>query len=93
MQAIITKFYGPTNSKGARIKAECAAGKIFVSYEYGMNTQDNHWNAAKALINKLEWNEWDSNWICGGSPDATGFVFVNDGIRTDVYNVSDKQGE
>lgn len=87
MQAIITKFYGPTNSKGARIKAECAAGKVFVPYSYEYNTQDAHWQAAKALIVKMGWQEWDGKWVCGGSIDASGFVFVNDGIRSDNYIV------
>lgn len=87
MQAIITKFYGPTNTKGARIKAECNSGSVFVAYEYGLNTQDNHWQAAKALIAKQGWQDWDSKWIAGGSPDGKGYCFVNDGVRSDVYTV------
>lgn len=92
MQAIITKFFGPTNTKGARIKAECAAGSVFVPYSYEFNTQDAHWQAAKALIVKMGWQDWDaanggSHWVCGGSPDGKGFVFVNDGVRSDVYSI------
>lgn len=92
MQAIITKFYGPTNTKGARIKAECAAGSVYVPYSYEFNTQDEHWQAAKALIVKMGWQDWkdtkgESSWVCGGTPDGKGFVFVNDGIRSDVYSI------
>ena len=34
MQAIQTKYIGPTNTKGARIKAFCAAGSITIPYNY-----------------------------------------------------------
>lgn len=87
MQAIITKFYGPTNSKGARIKAECAAGKVFVSYEYGLNTQDAHWHAAKTLIEKMGWQKYSGKWVCGGDVANVGFMFVNDAFDCDKYTV------
>ena len=87
MQAIETKFFGPTNNKGARIKATCAAGSVFVPYGYEYNTQDSHWQAVKALIVKLGWQGLDGKWICGGNVSGTGFVFVNDGIRSDNYTM------
>ena len=87
MQAIQTRFYGPTNHKGARIKAECAAGSVFVSYEYGLSTDKAHWEAAKALIVKMGWEKYEGKWICGGSIDGKGYVFVNDAFDCDKFIV------
>ncbi len=55
MQAIRTKFIGPTNYRPDRIKAECMAGKITVSWDWALNQEQNHAAAAWALINKLDW--------------------------------------
>ena len=53
MQAIITKYIGPTNSRGARIKAECGRGKIFFSYPYELSGDEVHRAAVEALVSKF----------------------------------------
>lgn len=81
MQAIITKFIGPTNYRGSRIKAKCQAGSITVSYEHGLGTDDNHDAAAKALAEKLGWTgDGYGKLVGGGLPDGTGncYVFVKE---------------
>lgn len=55
MQAIQTKFLGPTNSRGSRIKATCAAGSRTVEYDHAMNVEENHCYAAQMLQEKLGW--------------------------------------
>lgn len=55
MQAITVKYLGPTNTKGARYKAICAAGAVTVAYDYSLNTQGNVKQAIKALCAKLGW--------------------------------------
>lgn len=55
MQAIITKYQGPTNTKGSRIAAKCAAGSITIPYEYAGSEEDAHKIAAYALAKKLGW--------------------------------------
>jgi hypothetical protein len=55
MQAIQTKFLGPTNTRGDRIKAVCAAGSITLSWDFGLNTEANHVAAARALQAKFNW--------------------------------------
>ncbi|QYW02541.1 hypothetical protein CPT_Silvanus_067 [Stenotrophomonas phage Silvanus] len=60
MQAIITKYYGPTNTKGARIVAKCSAG----SFSHGYHSfdgdvrheQDRHHVVARMLADRLGWN-------------------------------------
>lgn len=72
-QAIITKFHGPTDSRGARVTARAAAGRKTVSWDYALNSQQNHAAAAQALAEKLNWS---GVWVSGGLPDESGDVFV-----------------
>lgn len=77
MQAIITKFYGPTNHKGSRMKATCDAGTVWMSYEYGLNIDGNHAKAAKMLIDKLGWNtDYYGELVMGGLPGNQGYAHV-----------------
>ena len=55
MQAITTKYQGPTNNRDSRIKAECEAGSVYVSWDYGIGYEENHAAARDALVNKLGW--------------------------------------
>lgn len=72
MQAIETKFLGPTNTKGARIKASAQAGSVTVPYEYqGVDVE--HDQALRALVTKLKW--WGV-WARGGNVAGTGNVYV-----------------
>lgn len=71
-QAIVTKFFGPTNSKGSRIKASCEAGSIWFEYNHRYNSDQNHMLAVLSLLRKLGWKGW---WTVGGTP--TGCVAVD----------------
>lgn len=57
MQAITTKYLAPTESKGARIKAECEAKSITVPYDHSLNTEGNHASAARSLSDSLGWSD------------------------------------
>lgn len=78
MQAIVTKFIGPTNTRPSRIKALAEAGSLTVAWDYGLSTDRNHAAAAKALRDKLGWT---GRLIGGGMPQASShhmaFVFDN----------------
>lgn len=77
-QTIITKYLGPTNTRGSRIKATCWNGTVTVSYDCGLESNDNHKNAANALIDHLE-SKADVNWkiiASGATPDDTGYAFI-----------------
>ena len=56
-QAITTKYLSATNHRGERVKATAQAGSITVSWDYELNTEANHVRAAKALSDKMGWNE------------------------------------
>ena len=55
MQAITTRYHGPTNVRGSRIKATAAAGSITLGYDHALTLDGNHEAAAKALANKFGW--------------------------------------
>lgn len=73
-QAIATKFLGPTNFRGARIKAKAEAGSVTVAWDYALGIEANHRAAAVALALKLGWT---GHWHGGGGLPGAGFVFVN----------------
>jgi len=72
--AIECRYLGATNTLGARIKA--TAGKecsITIPYSYELSGEDVYKKAARALIEKMNWqNDGD---IKGGYTDA-GMTFV-----------------
>jgi hypothetical protein len=82
MQAIHTKYLGPTNFKGGRIKATCSAGSVTISYPHDLNFEQAHAAAAMALVRKLGWLRLD--WICGGGADGN-YTFVST-ESSEVYN-------
>jgi hypothetical protein len=74
MQAIQTKYLCPTNSRGARIKATCAAGSITISYPHELSGQTVHRKAAEALVSKLNWNDLPA--LLGGCLPDGSYCFV-----------------
>ena len=73
-QAIATKYLGPTNTRGGRIKATAWAGSITIGYNHALDTQDNHRAAANALIAKMDWR---GLYAQGGNIKGDGYYFVN----------------
>ena len=53
MQAIITKYLSPTDTKGPRIKATCQRGSVTVAWDHEFTAQDNHKRAAVVLCGKF----------------------------------------
>lgn len=86
MQAIITKYLGPTNSRGSRIKATCERGSVTISYMHDVGREHAHAMAAWALVEKFAKEDahdghpagispWSGQYVCGGLPGG-GCVFV-----------------
>lgn len=55
MQAIVTKYLGPTNYRGSRVKVMCDAKTMTVSWSHEDNTDDNHDFAVRRLCAALGW--------------------------------------
>ena len=84
MIAIHTKYIGPTNTRGSRIKAYTAGyGSIkgfeaTIPYPYELSGEKVHFEAVKALVkkHKLDWNLDKMRY--GDSADGRGFSFCFD---------------
>lgn len=81
MQGIWTKYIGPTNHKGARIKAiaRVADGlgpemSLTEPRAHGLDIDEDHARVAKLLAAKLG---WAGLWHGGGRPDNVGNMYVN----------------
>jgi hypothetical protein len=81
MQAIVTRYLGPTNYKGSRVKAMCEARPrgVVVGWDYGASngtalseSEANHDRAARALIESMG---WFGTWARGALPSG-GFCYV-----------------
>lgn len=75
-QAITTKYLGPTNSRGSRVKASAQAGSITVEWDDALNPPDNHAAAALAFAQKYDWDKHAKRMIGGALPDGSGYAFV-----------------
>lgn len=72
-QAIVTKYIGPSDTRGSRVKAQAFAGSITLHWDDALNSEANHARAAKALADKFSWK---GTYHQGGSPGDSGYCFV-----------------
>lgn len=73
MQAIVTKYLGPTDHRGARIKARWDGGFILVPWDHALDVYGNHRMAAHTLQKKLQWDGWYEG---GLLPGSMGYAWV-----------------
>jgi hypothetical protein len=72
MKAILTKYHGPTNTKGSRISArDSDNNKVFIPYPHELSGEAVFKKAALALCKKMNWQTK----LIGGGLD-NGYVFV-----------------
>jgi hypothetical protein len=78
LQAIVTKYHGPTNHKGSRVSAKADAGRIVIAWDYALNPDENHAAAARALADRLGWGEAIGYPVLAGGalPGNAGYCFV-----------------
>ena len=74
MKAIKTKYLGPTNFKGSRVRATDEDGNsIILSWDHALNSDKNHEAAAQALCDKMD---WEGRIVGGSLKDCMVWVFV-----------------
>ena len=74
MKAIVTRYLGPTNTKGARIKAtDCDDNSLTIPYPYELSGEECHRKAAEALCEKMGWK---GELFGGGTKEGYVFVFA-----------------
>ena len=77
MVIIKTKYLSPTNTRGARIKAEANGFTATIAYPYGLSGYMAHYKAVKELVrkNSLDWDI--SNMGYGLDDNGYYFTFSN----------------
>lgn len=82
MQSIQTKFIGPTNTKGSRVKATCRLGSVTLGWDHALNQKENHLEALQAMCDKMnDGREGDLKWFIiatGESVDGKGYTAIID---------------
>ena len=74
-KAIITRYLGPTDTRGARIRASDSDGnRVICSYPYELSGEAVHRVAAEELCRKMN---WPGKLVAGGLKDGYAFVFVD----------------
>ncbi|RLC36201.1 hypothetical protein DRH27_05560 [Candidatus Falkowbacteria bacterium] len=74
-QAIEVKFLAPTNTKGSRYKAKCAAGNLTAHADYSLNPNENAQVAAEKLAARYNWIEGGAV-LQGGQLENGNYVFT-----------------
>lgn len=73
---IRTRYLGPTNTKGARIRATNGVRSVTIPYPYELDTEDAHMKAADKLIMILhEHDEERVEYAVARSTRDDGYVF------------------
>ena len=76
MQTIKTKYLGPTNFRGSRIKAETESGfSLTVGCADNLSVEENQDRAALALAAKMQ---WEGDFIRGSTKEGYVYVFAKD---------------
>lgn len=79
-QALITKFVGPTNTKGARIQVKGWINAAYYAWDHALSVEENHAVAVGHYVyelNKERAGDYQWSIISGGSmPDSSGYAFI-----------------
>jgi len=83
LQAIETRYHGPTNYKGSRISARTPGGaRLFTSYPHEFSGIDCHAAAAEKLARQLNWikpqDVFADHFAPGALRDSYVFIHVGD---------------
>ena len=75
MQAIVTKYKGPTNTRQAVIIASALGRRLYPSkrFDHALDERANHAEAARDYAASLEWR---GEWIGGALTDTGDYVWV-----------------
>ena len=82
-QAIVTKYHGPTNHRGASIRVKAQAGTMSVPWNHELDAEENHAKAAFEFAAKQGWADSPKELVGGGMPNDDGYCFVIRSLYTD----------
>ena len=96
-QGITTRYLGPTNTKGSRVKAAVRKRSplgpemsLTDSWDYAGSIESNHTRVARLLADKLG---WAGLWVGGGNATEEGYHYVCKDWPEDELSVARWLGE
>jgi hypothetical protein len=91
MKAILTRYHGPTNTRGSRYSAtDSDRNRISIPADYSLNSEGNHDKAAMALCVKMGWVQHPL--MRGGTPTGNVYVFDDPSNRLEFHESEIQQG-
>jgi hypothetical protein len=64
MKAVRTRYFGPTNTKGARIQATDGDTKLWLSWDHALSIDENHMIAFDTFKQYQDWaGHWRAAWF------------------------------
>lgn len=72
-QTIVTRYKGPTNTRGSRVIATAQCGRMVLSWDHRLNSEGNHRAAAEAFA--AQWG-WDGILLGGTLPDGHSYAWI-----------------
>lgn len=84
MQAIVTKYIGPSNVKGSRVKATAQAGSLTLHWDDALGPDENHRKAALNFCMKFGWT---GTYVSGGLPDGSMVWVSHDGREDETFTI------
>lgn len=73
LQAIVTRYKGPTNVRGSRLIVTAQCGRMIISWDHSLTTEDNHRAAAEAFAARWGWTDI----LRGGAlPDGHSYAWI-----------------
>lgn len=73
-RSIITKYFPPTNTRGARIVAIDGDRRVSIPYPSEISGADCHFEAVKKYMKKYDM-DWGENWGYTCSENQNGYLF------------------
>lgn len=74
MKTISTKYLGPTDFKGSRVRATDGDSSVILNWQSELSSDANHARAARELARK---NGWKGTLIQGNTKTGCVFVFAS----------------
>ena len=88
--AIVTRYLGPTNYRGARIVADAGMKRrVTIGYPHEYSGAETHFQAARALCAKFGWH---GELVAGGLEDGN-YVFVFSAHKSEDSDLMHKTGD
>ena len=85
MVAIQTKYFGPTNYNGSRIRVWRADSsynddphRLTVSWHYALGVGENHTAAIRLYVERAGWDRPNGRWVVGGGTTGNVAVWVSE---------------